>query len=374
MEPTLDNHLARTPLYDLHVSLQARMTAFAGYSMPLQYQNGIRAEHQHTRSNAGLFDVSHMGQITLVGSLEKIESLIPYDYAGSTVGRQCYCVLPNDQGGIIDDLIITRWQDRLSLVVNAESKSKVFDYMTRQLGDSCKLSIATDRALIAVQGPAARSILQDLDLAIDDLQFMHAKQLDWEGDVCTVSCCGYTGEDGFEISVLADQALDLAKTLLSDPRVNPVGLGARDSLRLEAGLCLSGSDIGPEITLAQARLNWLIPPKYRGDNPASKAMFPGASTILDGLKSKPEKYRVGLKPLGRNPLRAHTPLLNDDSQRVGEVTSGSFGASVGHPIAMAYVESKFANPGTVLKVNVRGKEHAVEICALPFVANRYHRN
>ncbi len=360
-----------TALAALHREFGARLVPFAGYAMPLQYDGGIREEHLHTRRAAGLFDVSHMGQITIEGDLDQLETLVAGDIAGLPLWRQRYSLLTNADGGIRDDLMITRLPERLFVVANAAFKHDDLAHLAAGLGAACRVSLAEDRALLALQGPAAAAVLGALEPELATLPFMAARECRLAGSTCLVNRCGYTGEDGFEIALAAADAEDLARRLLADERVAPVGLGARDSLRLEAGLCLSGTDIDATTTPIAADLAWTVARKYRdGSTPAR---FPGAGVVLEQLTSGTPRVRVGLAPLGRVPLRAATELVDTAGHVVGTVTSGSFGASVGHPVAMGYVERACARPGTRLEVSIRDRRHEVEVRALPFVPHRYYR-
>lgn len=360
-----------TALAALHRELGARLVPFAGYAMPLQYDGGIRQEHLHTRRAAGLFDVSHMGQITIEGELDALETLVPGDIAGLALWRQRYSLLTHADGGIRDDLMITRLPERLFVVANAAFKHDDFAHLAAGLGTGCRVTLAEDRALLALQGPAAAAVLGALAPELATMPFMSARECRLAGSVCLVNRCGYTGEDGFEIALAAADAEGLARCLLADERVAPVGLGARDSLRLEAGLCLSGTDIDATTTPVAADLAWTIARKYRDGSAAAR--FPGAATILDQLAAGTPRVRIGLAPLGRVPLRAETELVDTAGRVVGTVTSGSFGASVGHPVAMGYVDRACARAGTRLEVAIRDRRHDVEVRTLPFVPHRYYR-
>lgn len=357
----------RTPLYDLHRELGARLVPFAGYLLPVQY-GGILAEHRHTREAAGLFDVSHMGQATLRGDdvAAALETLVPADIQGLNTGRMRYTVLTNEAGGIIDDLIVTAGGSHIALVVNAARKEVDFAHLRERLAGRCELSVRDDRALLALQGPAARNVLTRLAPAARHILFMHRETLMLGNVSCVVTRSGYTGEDGFEISLPAERAVDVARLLLDEPEVRPAGLGARDSLRLEAGLCLYGNDIDETTTPIEAALGWTISERRR-----SFADFPGAEIILRQLAEGPTRKRVGLRPEGRVPARAHTPILDAAGNRIGEVTSGGFGPTVGHPIAMGYVDSAHAAPDTPVGFGIRGNTIPGRVVALPFVPHRY---
>lgn len=366
--------LARTPLHALHRELGARMVPFAGYEMPVQYPNGILKEHLHTRTAAGLFDVSHMGQVRLAGAgaAAALESLVPVDVVGLAVGRQRYALFTNDDGGILDDLMIANFGDHLLLVVNAACKAQDFAHLHAHLDGRCEMTELTDRALLALQGPQAGAVLARLAPETASLTFMTVGRATLAGAACTISRSGYTGEDGFEISVPADRAEALARLLLAEPEVAPIGLGARDSLRLEAGLCLYGHDIDPTTTPVEADLAWALS-KARRSGGARAGGYPGAATILRQLEAGVTRKRIGLRPQGRMPVREGADLVDADGRVVGKVTSGGFGPSVGAPVAMGYVEAKLAALGTGLNAIVRGQPVPVTLAALPFVPTRYQR-
>lgn len=366
--------LARTPLHALHRELGARMVPFAGYDMPVQYPNGILKEHLHTRTAAGLFDVSHMGQVRLAGAgaAAALESLVPVDVVGLAVGRQRYALFTNDDGGILDDLMIANFGDHLLLVVNAACKAQDFAHLHAHLDGRCEMTELTDRALLALQGPQAGAVLARLAPETASLTFMTVGRATLAGAACTISRSGYTGEDGFEISVPADRAEALARLLLAEPEVAPIGLGARDSLRLEAGLCLYGHDIDPTTTPVEADLAWALS-KARRSGGARAGGYPGAATILRQLEAGVTRKRIGLRPQGRMPVREGAELVDADGRVVGKVTSGGFGPSVGAPVAMGYVEAKLAALGTGLNAIVRGQPVPVTLAALPFVPTRYQR-
>ncbi len=360
-----------TPLDDLHRALGARMVPFAGYAMPLQYPAGILAEHRHTRAAAGLFDVSHMGQVELSGPgvARWLERLVPGDIEGLAVGRVRYTVFTNEEGGILDDLMVAKLApDHLSLVVNAACRQADIDHLSRHLDEDLTLAVHGDRALLALQGPAAAAVLARLAPECAAMGFMSVRPLDLAGAPCLVTRSGYTGEDGYEISIAADSAAMLARLLLEDARVMPVGLGARDSLRLEAGLCLYGADIDTATTPIEADLAWIIGRRRR-----EQGGFPGAARILGQLAAGPERLRVGIRPDGRAPARAHTAITDTDGRPLGEVTSGGFSPSLDAPIAMGYVAASEARPGTQVFLDVRGRSLPARIVSLPFVAHRYHK-
>jgi aminomethyltransferase len=347
------------------------MVPFAGYDMPVQYPMGVLKEHLHTREKAGLFDVSHMGQARLIGPdrIAALEALCPGELANLKDGRQRYTVLTNDAGGILDDLMITNRGDDLFLVVNAACKDADLAHIEAHLaGFDASLERLEDRALVALQGPAAVGVLSGLDARAADMVFMSGTWLSLDGADCFVTRSGYTGEDGYEISVPADKADALARRLLADDAVEAIGLGARDSLRLEAGLCLYGSDIDTTITPVEAGLTWIIGKRRREDGG-----FPGAAVIQKQLTEGAPRLRVGLKPEGRAPVRAHAEIQDLDGNVVGEVTSGGFGPSLEGPMAMGYVPAALATEGTKVTVRVRGKALAATIVPMPFQPHRYHR-
>ena len=359
--------LRRTPLYDLHIELGARMVPFAGWEMPVQYPMGVLGEHLHTRKAAGLFDVSHMGQVILRGedAAQALERLVPADIMGLAQGRQRYGLFTNDKGGILDDLMVAAKGDHLLLVVNASRAEADIAHMT---GAGLIPEVVTDRALLALQGPGAEAALEALVPGVAAMRFMDHRVF---GDIW-VSRSGYTGEDGFEVSVPEAQAEGFARKLLAQPGVAPIGLGARDSLRLEAGLCLYGHDIDTTTSPVEANLVWAIQ-KARKAGGAREGGFPGAARILKELAEGPARLRVGLKPEGRAPMREGVELFAEDGTPVGRVTSGGFGPSVNAPIAMGYVARAHANPGTTLMGEVRGKRLPVTVSDLPFLPNTYKR-
>ena len=367
--------LRRTPLYDLHQSLGARMVPFAGYEMPVQYPAGILAEHLHTRAQAGLFDVSHMGQLRLAGAdpAAALEALVPGDIRGLGPMRMRYTLLLNDAGGILDDLMTTRLMttrlgDGLFVVVNAARKEADLAHLRERLGGGTTVEPLDDRALLALQGPAAATVLARLAGGVALLPFMNAAEIVLDGRPCLVTRSGYTGEDGFEISLGAADAPGLAETLLAEPEVMPIGLGARDTLRLEAGLCLWGNDIDDTTTPIEADLAWTI-----GKMRRAEGGFPGAAIVLRQLSRGAARKRVGIRPDGRAPAREATPIADGAGNPIGRVTSGGFGPSVGSPIAMGYVEAAHAADGAALSLLVRGSPRPARVAPLPFVAHRYHR-
>jgi aminomethyltransferase len=357
----------KTPLYDLHVELGARMVPFAGYAMPVQYPSGILAEHLHTRAAAGLFDVSHMGQIRISGGDPAIalERLVPADIAGLGINRMRYTQFTNESGGILDDLMVTRRKDDLFLVVNASCKDDDFKHLVAGLPD-CKVEMLAGRALLALQGPAAAQVVAHQAPDAAAMPFMSYSALTIGGIACLATRSGYTGEDGFELSVATADAVRLARLLLSDERVKPIGLGARDSLRLEAGLCLYGHDIDTTTTSVEAGLVWSI-----GKNRRSGSGYPGAAVIAKQIADGPARKRVGIRPDGRAPAREHTPITDASGATVGEITSGGFGPSVNGPVAMGYVPAVLAAADTPLTLTVRGKPLSARVARLPFVTKRY---
>lgn len=369
--------LLTTPLNALHIELGARMVPFAGYSMPVQYPMGLMAEHHHTRTAAGLFDVSHMGQLKLVGpdAAAAFETLMPVDVVDLPVGKQRYGLLLNDEGGIIDDLMFFRMaQDELFVIVNGACKVGDIAHIQERIGQRCQVVPMPDQALLALQGPQAAAVLARLAPGVDKLVFMTGGHFDIAGAQCFVTRSGYTGEDGFEISVPATQAEALARTLLAQPEVKPIGLGARNSLRLEAGLCLYGNDIDTTTTPPEAGLNWAIQ-KVRRTGGARAGGFPGADKVLAQIDSPATltRKRVGLVALERVPVREHTELQNESGERIGEVTSGLLAPTADKPIALAYVAPAYAAAGTRMNAMVRGKAVPMEVAATPFVPTRYYR-
>ena len=390
-EPRSTDELKYTPLRAAHVRLGGRMVPFAGYEMPVQYATGIIKEHLHTRAAAGLFDVSHMGQIALrprsgriADAAHALETLLPGDIWGLATGRQRYTLLTNRDGGILDDLMVANRGDHLMLVVNAARKAFDETHLRSHLSDACTIEPLFDRALVALQGPAAEVVLETLAPELTSLRFMDARAVTLVGAACFVSRSGYTGEDGFEISLPAGAAEPLWDALLRNPKVAPVGLGARDSLRLEAGLCLYGADLDETTTPVEAALEWAIGKARRAGGQRAGG-FPGAQAILGQLPPPhpPEqagegrvgvtRRRVGLRPEGRAPVRAGAPLFRNegDAEPVGIVTSGGFAVSLNMPIAMGYVPPNAATAGTRVFTEIRGKRLGVIVSKLPFVPARY---
>lgn len=370
-----EEELQKTPLHALHTELGARMVPFAGYSMPVQYPAGLMAEHHHTRKAAGLFDVSHMGQLRLVGpaAAAAFESLMPVDVVDLAPGKQRYGLLLTDEGTIIDDLMFVNRGDDLFVIVNGACKVGDIAHMRERIGTRCEIIPLPDRGLLALQGPHAVDALKRLVPGVEKLVFMTGGRYDWRGADLFITRSGYTGEDGFEISVPGAHAEALARELLAQPEVKPIGLGARNSLRLEAGLCLYGNDIDTTTTPVEAGLNWAIQ-KVRRTGGARAGGFPGAAKVLGQLQGEalPRK-RVGLVALERVPVREHTELQDAAGKRIGEVTSGLLAPSIDRPIAMAYVDPAHAAPGTKVQALVRGRHVPMEVSPMPFVPNRYHR-
>lgn len=371
-----DSPLLKTPLHALHLELGARMVPFAGYEMPVQYQAGLIAEHRHTREAAGLFDVSHMGQLKLIGpdAAAALETLMPVDVQGLAENKQRYGLLLTDEGTIIDDLMFVNRGDHLFLIVNGACKAGDIAHMQARIGSRCLVQPLPDQALLALQGPQAVGALQRLVAGVEKLVFMTGGAFDWLGTPLYVTRSGYTGEDGFEISLPGERAEAFARALLAQPEVKPIGLGARNSLRLEAGLCLYGNDIDHTTSPVEAGLNWAMQ-KVRRSGGARAGGFPGAARILaqlDGTQPV-ERQRIALVARERVPVREPAELRNLDGQQVGQVTSGLLSPTLDKPIAMGYVRPGFATVGTELFAMVRGKPVPMEVVATPFVPNRYHR-
>lgn len=377
---TATTPLLTTPLNALHLELGARMVPFAGYSMPVQYPAGLMAEHLHTRSAAGLFDVSHMGQLRLVGpdAAAAFESLMPVDVIDLPVGKQRYGLLLNDAGGIIDDLMFFNRDyangGDIFVIVNGACKVGDIAHIQAKIGQRCQVIPMPEMALLALQGPQAVTALARLAPGVAELVFMTGGRFSVAGCDCFITRSGYTGEDGFEISVSATQADTLARALLAQPEVKPVGLGARNSLRLEAGLCLYGNDIDTTTTPVEASLNWAMQ-KVRRTGGARVGGFPGTDTVLAQLDRPASltRKRVGLIALERIPVRDHTALQSVDGAPIGEVTSGLLGPSINQPVAIGYVTPEFAALGTVVHALVRGKPVRMQVSAMPFVPTRYYR-
>ena len=362
--------LRTTVLHDLHVGLDAKMVPFAGYDMPVQYPDGILTEHRHTRDQAGLFDVGHMGQAILRGDnvVAALETLVPGDIAGLEEGQIRYTQFTNEAGGILDDLMVTNRGDHLFLVVNAGCKDADYAHIVAQLGSKVELEIIDDRGLIALQGPEASGVLARHASGVETMPFMTLKDIEIAGISCLVSRSGYTGEDGYEISVPGTQAAQLAEILLAEAEVAPVGLGARDTLRLEAGLCLYGHDIDETTSPIEAGLLWSIGKRRREEGGVL-----GADRIISEIANKPSRRRVGILPEGRAPARDHTEITDRNGTKIGTVTSGGFGPSVNGPIAMGYVATEHAAVDTSLQLTVRGKSLNSKVIKLPFVKQNYYR-
>ena len=373
--------LSRTTLHGLHAALGAKMTAFAGYEMPVQYPLGVMKEHLHCRARAGLFDVSHMGQVVLAprsGDVEDaaraLETLVPVSVLGLRAGRQRYAMFTDDSGGILDDLMVAHRGDHLFLVVNASRKHDDVARMTAALSDTCTVTLLQDRALLALQGPCAETVLAAFAPGVREMRFMDVADFETGFGTLWVSRSGYTGEDGFEISVHADNAEAFARALLEDADVAPIGLGARDSLRLEAGLCLYGSDLDPGTSPVEAGLTWAIQ-KARRTGGERAGGFPGADRILRELSEGPARRRVGLLPEGRAPMRAGTAIYAapEGGTPIGSVTSGAYGPSIEAPLSMAYVAADHAADGTTLYGEVRGKRLPARVAPMPFRPAGYRR-
>ncbi|MGV6476350.1 glycine cleavage system aminomethyltransferase GcvT [Azotobacter vinelandii] len=368
--------LAKTPLHALHLELGARMVPFAGYEMPVQYPLGVLKEHLHSRDQAGLFDVSHMGQILLRGADAgaALETLVPVDIVELPVGQQRYALFTDDNGGILDDLMVANLGDeRLFLVVNAACKEQDLAHLKKHIGARCQIeSLFESRALLALQGLRAVDVLARLAPEVAQMTFMRIAEIELLGIPCIVSRSGYTGEDGFEISVPVEHADKLARALLAEPEVQPIGLGARDSLRLEAGLCLYGHDMSSATTPVEASLLWAIS-KARREGGARAGGFPGAARIFAQQQEGVACRRVGLLPQERTPVREGTEIVDAQGAPIGKVTSGGFGPSLGAPLAMGYVASAHAAEGSEVWAIVRGKRVPMKVARTPFVAQRYYR-
>jgi aminomethyltransferase len=370
--------LQRTPLYEAHKALGAKLVPFAGYEMPVQYPTGVMAEHHWTRANAGLFDVSHMGQCFIVGpdfetTSRAMEKLVPADIAGLEPHQQRYSQLLNEDGGVLDDLMITRaayknYEGWLYVVVNASRKEADYAHIAKHLPEGVTLQKGEDMALLALQGPKAVEVLTKFAPAAADLKFMHYAALNIEGIAAHVSRSGYTGEDGYELSVFAKDATRLWDLLMADDLVRPIGLGARDSLRLEAGLCLYGHELDESTSPNEAGLMWSIAKRRR-----EEGGFIGAARVQRELAHGVSRKRVGIKPDGRAPARDGTEIQNNEGRKIGVITSGSFGPTVNGPIAMGYVETAFSDAGTTVNLIVRGQALPAQIIKLPFIPNNFKR-
>jgi glycine cleavage system T protein (aminomethyltransferase) len=374
-----DQSILNTPLHDLHLELGGKMVPFTGYSLPVQYPTGIKKEHIHTRERAGLFDVSHMGQVRVKGTEAALalETLVPVDIAALKKNKQTYAVLTNEQGGILDDLIITRWdEDEFFLVVNAACKEQDVAHLRQHL-KGVDIEVLEDRALLALQGPTAHTVMNELVPQTSKLTFMNGCwgtiEIENATDAeCFITRSGYTGEDGFEISVPTAQAVQVAQRFLSYDDVLPIGLGARDSLRLEAGLCLYGHDMDQNTTPIEAGLIWSIS-KSRRAGGEKAAGFLGAEKILEQITNGAPRKRVGFSIDGRAPVREEAEIVNEAGETVGTVTSGGFGPTIGGPVAMGYVESAYAAVGTALFALVRSKKIPLQVIKMPFVKQNYVR-
>ncbi len=367
-------NLKHTPLYDLHEELGAKLIPFAGYAMPVSYPMGIIKEHQHTREQAGLFDVSHMGQLIISGDniITALEKLVPVDLESLAINQQSYALLTNKKGGVIDDLMITRIdENKFFLVINAACKEKDIKHLHANL-QGLEILGLEDQALLALQGPTAKDVMARYINNLDGFGFMWGMEVEIEGIKCYINRAGYTGEDGFEISVKNTEAENLARILLAHDEVETVGLGARDSLRLESGLCLYGHELNEDITPVEAGLIWSIS-KSRRNEGAKEGGFLGAEKILEQIVAGASIKRVGLKIEGRVSAREGSQLLSNDGVGIGRVSSGGFGPTVGSPIAIAFVKKEFAEAGTKLQALVRNKSLSAEVSKLPFVPQRYYR-
>jgi aminomethyltransferase len=371
-----DATLQKTPLHALHLELGARMVPFAGYDMPVQYPLGVMKEHRHTRTQAGLFDVSHMGQIRLTGAdaAKALETLVPVDIIDLPVGMQRYALFTNEQGGILDDLMVANLgNETLLLVVNAACKDQDLAHVQKHLGNRCRIEpLFEERALLALQGPAAVTVLARLAPQVAQMTFMQFASVTLLGIACYVSRSGYTGEDGFEISVPSADAEHLARTLLAEPEVEPIGLGARDSLRLEAGLCLYGHDMDSDTSPIEASLLWAISKTRRAEGSRAGG-FPGAEAIFAQHREGVMRKRVGLLPQARTPVREGAQIIDAQGVEVGRVCSGGFGPTLDAPVAMGFVETTAAVIDNELHAIVRGKPVPLKVAKMPFVPQRYYR-
>lgn len=367
--------LLKTPCYDLHIEAGGKMVPFAGYEMPVQYDMGVKKEHLHTRAQVGLFDVSHMGQLKLIGknAAAALETLVPVDIIDLPQGKQRYALFTNEQGGLLDDLMVSNFGDHLFVVVNAACKTQDIAHMRKHLPADVEIEILEDRALLAIQGPKAGEVLKRLLPESADMVFMDSREVNFDGATCIIGRAGYTGEDGFEISIPTEHAERLTRLLLAEAEVEWVGLGARDSLRLESGLCLYGHDIDQTTTPVEASLLWAISKVRRTDGERAGG-FPGADIILDQIATKDVKRkRIGMLGLGKAPVREGAELYNIDGKKIGVVTSGTAGPTKGSPIAMGYVETQYATLETEIFAEVRGKRLPMLIQKMPFVEQRYFR-
>ena len=367
--------LLKTPCYDLHIEAGGKMVPFAGYEMPVQYPLGVKKEHLHTRALAGLFDVSHMGQLTLTGvnAASGLETLVPVDIIDLPKGKQRYALFTNDQGGLQDDLMVSNLGDHLFVVVNAACKAQDIAHLQQNMPEDVTIEVLENRALLALQGPKAGEVLARLIPESAGMVFMDSRVLSFGGVDCIVGRAGYTGEDGFEISIPGEHAKRLTKLLLAEAEVEWIGLGARDSLRLESGLCLYGHDIDQTTTPVEASLLWAISKVRRSDG-ARAGGFPGANIILEQIATKDVKRkRVGMVGLAKAPVREGAELFNADGDKIGIVTSGTAGPTKGAPIAMGYVEKQYAVLDNEIYAEVRGKKLVMIVTKMPFVEQRYYR-
>jgi aminomethyltransferase len=366
--------LLTTPLHPLHLELGAKMVPFAGYDMPVNYPGGIIAEHKHCRESAALFDVSHMGQLRLVGpeAAAALETLVPMDMVDLPAGKQRYAFFTNAAGGILDDLMVTRRDNDLFMVVNAACKQADTRHLMTHLSHRCRIVPLPERALLALQGPKAVDVLSRMNAGVTRLTFMTGGDFELAGAECFVTRSGYTGEDGFEISVPDTHAIALARELLAAPEVKPAGLGARDTLRLEAGLCLYGHDINDTTTPVEAGLTWAIQ-KVRRPGGARAGHYPGAAAIEAQLASGAAIKRAGLVGLERVPVREGMHLFDGQGHKLGHVTSGTLAPTVNQPIAMAYLAANHTAAGHVVHAEVRGKRYPMRVASMPFAPHRYHR-
>ncbi len=373
--------LLKTPLYDLHVTMGAKMVPFAGYAMPVQYPMGVMKEHNHTREQSGLFDVSHMGQVKIRAksgdtrdAALALETLVPMSIAGVAEGRQRYAFFTNESGGILDDFMTANRGDHLFLVVNAACKEADIAHMQAHLSDACDIEVIEDRALLALQGPASEAALARLSVDVAGMKFMDVITTEILGAECWVSRSGYTGEDGYEISIPNSKAVAVAEALLEMEEVAAIGLGARDSLRLEAGLCLYGNDIDTGTTPVEAALLWAVQ-KIRRTGGDRAGGFPGADVILAQFENGAGRKRVGIQPSGRAPMRGETALFADETSTdpIGQITSGGFGPTVQAPVAMGYVSIEKSVIGTEIFAEVRGKRLPATVAAMPFTPANFKR-
>lgn len=368
-------NLNKTALFDLHLELGAKMVPFAGYEMPVQYPLGVKKEHLHTRNQAGLFDVSHMGQVKLTGAnaAAALETLVPVDIIDLPVGKQRYALFTNDDGGIMDDLMVANYGDWIYVVVNAACKEQDIAHMRANLGEGVELEVLDDRELIAIQGPAAAAALARIQPEVASMIFMDSREMSIDGVDCIISRSGYTGEDGYEISIPSADAERLVRLFLDQPEIEAIGLGARDSLRLESGLCLYGHDLDNSTTPLEGSLIWAISPCRRAGGERAGG-FPGADKILDQISNKNwARKRVGLLGAGRAPIREGAELFDAEGNKIGIVTSGTYGPTIEAPVAMGYVETAFSALDTQVFAEVRGKKLPMTVSRMPFIEQRYFR-